>query len=137
MKVIFDTNIWITMLMGFQEHFFRDLFKSRIFEVFICDEIIQEVHSVSFRDKFKNRIDDTNRNRLNALFSKACKHAIITKSADTQIRDSKDIYLLSFAESIKADYLVSGDKDLLVLKHHEATKIVSLSEFKIILDSVI
>ena len=136
MRVIFDTNIWITMLMGFQEPFFRDLFKSRKIEVYICNEIIREVHSVSFRDKFKNRIDDMKRNRLNALFSKACKHAIITKNANTQIRDSKDIYLLSFAESIQADYLVSGDKDLLVLKHHEETKIVSLSEFKSFLEFV-
>ncbi len=123
------------MLMGFQEPFFRDLFKSRRFEVYICDEIIQEVHLVSFRDKFKNRIDDTKRTRLNALFSKACKHAFITKNANTQIRDSKDIFLLSFAESIHADFLVSGDKDLLVLMHHENTKIVSLSEFKMFLES--
>ena len=43
--------------------------------------------------------------------------------------DIKDLYLLSMAESIPADYLVTGDKDLLVLKNHQNTLIITFAEF--------
>ena len=33
------------------------------------------------------------------------------------------------AESIPADYLVTGDKDLLVLKNHQNTLIITFAEF--------
>lgn len=33
------------------------------------------------------------------------------------------------AESIPADYLVTGDQDLLVLKNHLGTKIITFAEF--------
>lgn len=135
MKVIFDTNIWITMLMGFQVSFFKHVFKNVDIDIYVCDDLIKEVMSVSFRDKFENRITDASRERLNILFTKACKHTLITASSRVPIRDPKDLYLLSLSETIAADYLVSGDKDLLVLRHHDATEIISLAEFKKIIEA--
>ena len=49
--------------------------------------------------------------------------------AESAIRDIKDLYLLSMAESIPADYLVTGDQDLLVLRNHLGTKIITFAEF--------
>ena len=37
--------------------------------------------------------------------------------------------LLSLADTIKANYIVTGDKDLLVLEKHNRTKIVTITEF--------
>ena len=48
---------------------------------------------------------------------------------ESAIRDIKDLYLLSMAESIPADYLVTGDQDLLVLRNHLGTKIITYEEF--------
>jgi predicted nucleic acid-binding protein len=42
----------------------------------------------------------------------------ITVEAKSDIRDPKDLYLLSMAESVPVDYIVSGDKDLTDLKEH-------------------
>ena len=39
--------------------------------------------------------------------------------------DPKDSYLLALAEASQADLLVTGDKDLLALKHHKSTRIVT------------
>jgi putative PIN family toxin of toxin-antitoxin system len=39
--------------------------------------------------------------------------------------DPKDSYLLAMAEAGHADFLVTGDKDLLSLKHHKSTRIVT------------
>lgn len=54
--------------------------------------------------------------------------SIQTKSK-SEIRDKKDLYLLSLADTIKANYIVTGDKDLLVLEKHNRTKIVTITEF--------
>jgi hypothetical protein len=45
-------------------------------------------------------------------------------------RDPKDNFLLALAKDGNADYLITGDKDLRVLKEFEKTKIVSLDEFE-------
>jgi uncharacterized protein len=45
-------------------------------------------------------------------------------------RDPEDDFLLALSEAGKADYLVTGDKsDLLALKRHKATRILSASDF--------
>jgi uncharacterized protein len=49
-------------------------------------------------------------------------------------RDKKDNYLLALSKASKADYLITGDKDLLMLKVFRGTGIVKMSEF---LDSVL
>lgn len=47
----------------------------------------------------------------------------------TECRDPKDNFLLSLAVDGKADYLLTGDKDLLVLEKIGGTKIKTISEF--------
>ena len=58
-----------------------------------------------------------------------CQIVSIQSQAESSIRDSKDLYLLSLAETISADYILTGDKDLLVLEHHDNTSIIPLSSF--------
>ena len=50
-------------------------------------------------------------------------------SAVDRCRDSKDNFLLALAEDGNADYLITGDRDLLVLEKHLTTRIVSFSNF--------
>ena len=45
-------------------------------------------------------------------------------------RDSKDNFLLALVKDGNADYLVTGDSDLLSVKKLGKTKIVKLSEFE-------
>lgn len=47
-------------------------------------------------------------------------------------RDDKDNFLLSLAKDSNADFLITGDKDLLVLKKFENTSIVTIVEYQII-----
>ena len=46
-----------------------------------------------------------------------------------EVRDAKDLYLLSLAETVKANYILTGDKDLLVLHKHKQTTILTLTDF--------
>ena len=47
----------------------------------------------------------------------------------TICRDSKDNFLLALAKDGKADYLLTGDKDLLELKKFGKTKIEKITTF--------
>jgi putative PIN family toxin of toxin-antitoxin system len=49
-------------------------------------------------------------------------------------RDPKDNFLLALAQDGVADYLITGDKDLLSMKKWGATKIVSLTDFEKVLN---
>ncbi len=55
---------------------------------------------------------------------------IRTEVPATAIRDPKDLYLLSLAETIGADYIVSGDADLTDLGQYHQTRIMKLADFK-------
>jgi len=46
-----------------------------------------------------------------------------------QCRDTKDNFLLNLAIDGKVDYLVTGDKDLLVLEKVGKTRVVTLAKF--------
>jgi uncharacterized protein len=51
------------------------------------------------------------------------------ESKINECRDPKDNFLLSLSIDGKADFLVTGDSDLLVLRKIENTQIVSWAEF--------
>lgn len=55
---------------------------------------------------------------------------VSTKTDVDLCRDPKDNFLLNLSIDGKADFLITGDKDLLVLEKIESTQIVTLAEFK-------
>ena len=56
------------------------------------------------------------------------------KSDIKECRDTKDNFLLNLAVDGKADYLITGDKDLLVMQNIQNTIIISIAEFLKIID---
>jgi putative PIN family toxin of toxin-antitoxin system len=52
------------------------------------------------------------------------------RSSPKRSRDPDDDYLLAVCKAGRADVLLTGDGDLLVLKHHEGTAILSVAEFR-------
>jgi putative PIN family toxin of toxin-antitoxin system len=54
---------------------------------------------------------------------------ILIKTNTDLCRDSKDNYLLSLAINSNADYLITGDNDLLILEGISNTKIIKYIDF--------
>lgn len=52
------------------------------------------------------------------------------KNIHTICRDEKDNYLLDLIDISKADFLVSGDKDLITLNPFKTAQILTPSEFE-------
>lgn len=98
-------------------------------DIYVSDALLSELRDVAFRPKFLGKIGFQAIVNLFELIHAKCKVINGYSDAESAIRDIKDLYLLSMAESIPADYLVTGDKDLLVLKNHQNTLIITFAEF--------
>lgn len=129
MRVIVDTNLWISFLIGKRLSLLKALLQKESITVYICNELIQEFKEVASRDKIKKYISETDIIDTLEVMQLYCIHIPIKKKAKSPIRDAKDLFLLSLADSIPADYIITGDKDLLVLLSHNQTKIMTYSDF--------
>lgn len=134
MKVIIDTNLWISFLIGHQTSFVRRMLTDERFDVYVCDRLIEEIRDVANRDKIRTRINDMDVVDLLTIIHAFCQHSTIETNAPLKaVRDPKDLYLLSLAETIGADFIVSGDADLTDLGHYHQTAIVKLADFKVMM----
>ncbi len=130
-KVIIDTNLWISFLLGHQVQFVRRMLTDVRFEVYVCVRLIEEIRDVASRDKISKHLGPTDLADLQAIIHAYCHFATIEADvALTAVRDPKDLYLLALADTIGADYIVSGDADLTDLGQYHQTKIIKLSDFK-------
>ena len=130
MKVVLDCNIWISFLIGHQAQFVQQILTDTRFDVYVCEELLEEIHDVCSRPKIRTRINDEELDDFFRIIYAFCRMAKIERQAQSEIRDPKDLYLLSLAESIDADYIVSGDSDLLELQQHKQTKMLAFADFK-------
>lgn len=131
MKVILDTNLWISFLIGHQTQLVRRMLTDLRFDVYVCSRLIEEIRDVVSRDKIRKHLGPTDLDDLMAIINAFCQVATIeAEVAPTVVRDPKDLYLLALADTIGADYIVSGDADLTDLGQHNQTRIIKIADFK-------
>ena len=130
MNVILDTNIWISFLFGKQLQTVSDLFANSDVHVYVSRELIAELTSVLVRPKIQQHISDESIEAMWTLMREHCYPIEDYPVVTTPIRDAKDAYILAMADAIPADYIVTGDNDLLVLSKHHQTIIVNYNDFK-------
>ena len=128
-KIILDTNLWISFLITQKYTEIDNLIIERKIRLIFSHELIEEYITVATRPKFKKFFDDTDIEKLLELFDSYGK-LIKVNIEINKCRDPKDNFLLSLAVESKADYLITGDSDLLILKKIKKTKILSWNDFK-------
>ena len=133
MRVILDCNIWISFLLSRQDCLLKRMLMDTRFDIYICEELLSEIINVARRDKIRKRVSENELQQLLKIIDAFCIKTTISQIAESIIRDPKDVYLLSLAETIDANYLVSGDKDLTDLNLHLKTRIVKLADFKLMM----
>ncbi len=115
MRVVFDTNVLISALL-FENSVPAQAFFSVIKngEVLISTALIAEIHDVIYRPKFDKYINDSQREDFIFGLVESGVLVDVTENIDV-CRDAKDNMLLELAVSGKANVIVTGDSDLLVL----------------------
>jgi len=127
-RVILDTNLWISFLISKDLSEIDELIHDGKIKLIFSNELIEEFITVAKRPKFTKYFTDADLTELLRLFDNYGK-LIKVKIKITESRDIKDNFLLSLAVESKADFLVTGDSDLLILKKIKKTKIVTWNDF--------
>jgi putative PIN family toxin of toxin-antitoxin system len=135
MRVVLDTNVFVSAAIqsGASHRIVQHLIRENSDELVICDEILSEIRDVLFsRPRLRKWIslDDAKRyvEMLQLHFNFVPNPVFIIPLS----RDSDDDYILALAQRERANYVISGDKDLLVLRIPELS-IVTPAEFETIL----
>lgn len=128
-RVIIDTNCWISFLIGRRLHRLVDLLSDEHIELIVCNELLDEIRDVTSRTKFTRYFPNKDVESL-LEFLQLIGETINPKQSVQLCRDEADDYLLALAIEANADYLVTGDQDLLVLKEIHNCRIVDAAEFE-------
>ncbi len=128
-KVVIDTNIWVSFLFGQSlSSLVENISKLEVI-LLMSDSLVEELVEVLNRPKFAKYFPKENVQELLSLIqSKA--NWVETSEEITACRDPKDNFLLDLCVSGNADYLITGDSDLLVLNPFEKTQIISYKSFE-------
>lgn len=127
-RVIIDTNLWISFLIKNDFRSIDNLIIESKVKLILSQELLEEFIQVTQRPKFKKFFKPQEVKLLLNLLDIYGELVPVTSTFDV-CRDSKDNFLLSLAVDGRADYLLSGDKDLLQLKRIKSTKIITLTDF--------
>ncbi|MGE0770611.1 MAG: putative toxin-antitoxin system toxin component, PIN family [Cyclobacteriaceae bacterium] len=128
-RLIIDTNLWISFLIGKELHDLKDLISFGQVKLIISDQSIRELRLVTSRQRLLKYFDTQKVEELLTLIEFVSEKVKI-KKIERICRDPKDDFLLAMAKDGKADYLLTGDKDLLEIGKHYRTEIISIRDFQ-------
>lgn len=128
-RVIIDTNIWISFLIGKEFHNLKDLIINERIHLIWTDQLMHELQMATSRTKLRKYFGQDKVAELISLLKIICEKIQIS-NIEKVCRDPKDDFLLALAKKGKADFLITGDKDLLQIKVYGKTEILSVSRFK-------
>jgi len=106
------------------------LFEEDRLKLIFSAALMEEFMEVAQRPKLKKYFSAADLENLLDLFDAYGEFVAVTSSV-VICRDEKDNFLLTLAKDGKADYLITGDADLLIIKKFEDTEILTYSEFEL------
>ena len=140
-RIVIDTNVFISFLISNSYSKLDKHLQANKVRIIFSDELLNEFLEVISRPKLKKLISEK---EIYYLLDNIQYHAdfVEVTSPVNVCRDKKDNFLLALCADGKADYLITGDDDLLVLKKFKKTfqnfskkkvsiRVFSLKEIKV------
>lgn len=128
-RIIIDTNLWISFLITKDFTKLDDIIFSRKCILVFSQELLEEFLAVAKRPKFRRFFSPSDIEDILETIEEYADFVNVTTTVEV-CRDPKDNFLLSLSIDGKADYLLTGDKDLLDLKTFSTTTIITtIAEF--------
>jgi len=129
MRVVIDTNVLIGAFL------FRNSKSRKAYDlslergkVLLSFPTFDELTDVLYREKFDKYITDEERSQLIEDYINIAELTLVNTKI-TDCRDPKDNKFLELAVDGKASYVVTGDKDLLVLNPYRGVLILTPEYF--------
>ena len=127
-RVIIDTNLWVSYLLTNNLSALDSLITDKKLTLIFSLELLEEFVEVARRAKFRKYFSLYEVERLLLTIRKIATFVVVTSEVSL-CRDAKDNFLLALAVDANATHLITGDKDLLILKEHENTRILTLTDY--------
>ncbi|MDH4137414.1 MAG: putative toxin-antitoxin system toxin component, PIN family [Anaerolineae bacterium] len=136
-RAVLDTNVFLRALINPHSRCGRLLDEfaddyALVLSPAIVREVLEVLHQPRLRAKFP-QIAQLDMARIIGLFEQA--QVVEPQNVTLLSRDPQDDKILACARSAGAEYLVTEDKDLLVLEEYEGTKICQPAEFIALLEA--
>jgi putative PIN family toxin of toxin-antitoxin system len=127
-RLVIDTNVVLSGLLFPGSTSSRALLRAQSGEVLESDATLLELVEVMSRARFDRYVERSIRQRLVAEFANACE-AIRIVAPIHACRDPKDDKFLEVAVHGRANLIVTGDEDLLVLNPFRGIAILTPAQY--------
>jgi uncharacterized protein len=128
MKVVIDTNVFVSSFFGGNPRKIIDLWKHDRITLCLSKAILDEYIDVLCRIGLK---DESELEELLSLFSRAFNILFTIKTPGIQIikNDPDDDKFIECAMALKADAVITGDREVLAVKEYAGIRILTPQQF--------
>lgn len=127
-KLIIDTNLWVSLIISNKLRILDPFIFNEEARLLFSTELLAEIQETIAKPRLKKYFKTDALEEMLSAFEPFID-LIEVESIVSVCRDFKDNFLLALAKDGKADYLLTGDKDLLVLTKFGKTKIRTITAF--------
>lgn len=128
MKVVIDTNVFVSSFFGGNPGKIIDLWKKEKITLCLSHAILDEYIDVLSRIGMK---DEAELEELLSLLSRGFNLLFTTKTPKIKIvkNDPDDDKFIECAVALKADAIITGDREVLNIKEYTSIRILSPQQF--------
>ncbi len=126
--IVADTNWWVSLLIKSYNNRFAAVILSTALQFVTSRELTEEIAATLQKERLQKLLNTELVRQFWQQFSNLVTNITVT-SVVSVCRDPNDNFLLALAKDAEADFLITGDKDLLALEKFEKTIICTLSTF--------
>ena len=128
LRLVIDTNLWISFIISNKLNLLDPLLFAGELRLIFSAELIFEIQETMAKPRLRKFFLPKSLEEMLSYFEPFID-LIEVESVVTICRDVKDNFLLALAKDGNADYLLTGDKDLLVIEKFGKTKIITIVGF--------
>jgi uncharacterized protein len=131
MRVVLDTNVWLSGLLWGRPDQVIQLVEQGQIEAIGSEEILEELQSTLQRPKLQRRLMqlEITADAVMLVVQQVTTIIRIEPLEVPGLRDPKDAIILASAVSGGASFVITGDRDLLVLREFSGIRIGSPHDF--------
>ncbi len=128
MKVVIDTNVFVSSFFGGNPKRIVDLWKKEKITLCLSNAVLDEYIDVLGRIGMK---DEAELEELLSFFSKGFNILFTTKTPKIKIvkNDPDDDKFIECAAALKADVVITGDREVLAIKKYAGIRILTPQQF--------
>lgn len=128
LRLVIDTNLWISFIISKKLNLLEPILFDENTRILFSSELVEELQATITKPKLKKYFSENALEEMLTVFDPYIDF-ITVKSTVSICRDPNDNFLLALAKDGKANYLLTGDSDLLDIGKYKKTIIIKISQF--------